>query len=88
MSVCGVNDPTLAYVLCLDFIFWLAVGFASPERDEAAISDAHCDGGYRAQALQQTSAFELEDTIRDEFFIRVLSYRLYPKGEAGASLTS
>ena len=54
-------------------MFLLAVGFTSPERDEAAISDAHCDGGYRAQVLQQTSAIELEDTIRGEFFIRVLS---------------
>ena len=31
--------------------------------------------------LQQKNAFELEDTIRDELFTRVLSYRLYPKGE-------
>ena len=34
------------------------------------------------------SDLELEDTIRDEFFTRVLSYRIYPKGEAGALLTS
>ena len=89
MSVCEVNDPTLSYVVCLKpLMFLLAVGLASPESDEAAIRDAHCEGGYRAQALQQTSAFELEDTIRDEFFIRVLSYRLYPKGEAGALLPS
>ena len=74
MSVCEVNDPTLSYVVCLKPLL-LALGFASPERDEAAISDAHCDGGYRAQALQQTSAIELEDTIRAEFFIRMLSYR-------------
>ena len=46
MSVCEVNDPTLSYVLCLNpLLFLLALGFASPERDEAAISEAHCDGG-------------------------------------------
>ena len=83
MSVCEVNYPTLSYVVCLKpLMFLLAVGLASPERDEAAIRDAHCEGGYRAQALQQTSAIELEDTIRAEFFIRMLSYRLCPKAGA------
>ena len=43
MSVWEVNDPTLAYVLCLNLIFWLVVGFASPERDEVAISESHCE---------------------------------------------
>ena len=73
MSVCEVNAPTLAYVLCLNpLLFWFVVGVAPPERDEAAISEAHRASTYWAQALQQTNAFELEDTIRDEFFIRML----------------
>ena len=83
MSACEVNDPTLSYVLCLHpLLFWLVVGVAPPEHDEAAISEAHCVGGNRAQALQQTSAIELEYTIRAEFFIRMLSYRLCPKAGA------
>ena len=51
MSVCEVKEPTLSYVICLKPLS-LEVGLASPERDGGAISDAHCDGGFRAQALQ------------------------------------
>ena len=62
MSVREVNDPTLAYVLCLNLIFWLAVGFASPERDEVAISEAHCEGActYRGLPVEQPASCNLE----------------------------
>ena len=74
MSVCEVKEPTLSYVICLKPLS-PEVGLASPESDGGAISDAHCDGGYRAQALRQTIPIELEYMIRAEFFIRMLSHR-------------
>ena len=64
MSVCEVNDPTLAYVHCLKppLLFWLAVGVAPPESDEAAISEAHCEGActYRGLPVEQPASCSLE----------------------------
>ena len=60
MSVREVKDPTLAYVLCLNLIFWL--GVASPERDEAAIGETHCERActYRGLPVEQPASCSLE----------------------------